>query len=543
MMNSIVRSCGRLQRPFYSSFLNHTVCYRTFNSSQFKASHHQVPNGNVWSLQWWNKFWRTWAPVPTLFGLTIFIVWQYSRRLQHRFVNDQCSTASQLEIQCYRSIPLRFLSRSWGKLSHIEIPTPLRRLVYMTFSKSYGINLDEVKEDLDSYASLGEFFIRHLKPGVRPIALTDLVSPADGTVLNCGRVTSCCVEQIKGTTYLIRSFLGDNTWSANTTHGPQTHLAYTIAGETHLHITANKSTNTSAAISYLENKDILKQDYLNKLSHDLKTDHIRVYKCTNEDETEHNYAKVKSKGNDKFPVELPVVPNILDYYVKDLIYSVYSSVNLLLYRGNLAMPTGYYQMSSSPSHTPVFSAPTPTPDKPPICTPSAEEEWLEYKKHLLHNPRDNELYQLIVYLAPGDYHRFHSPAQTDIKFRRHFQGDLLSVNPCVACWIPDLFVLNERAAYMGQWKHGFFSMVMVGATNVGSIKVHCDETLLTNCRRWGKGVRHKDLTMGTKWEKGEEVGEFRMGSTVVLLFEAPKNFQFDVSSGDKRKVGQCLMRT
>ena len=50
-----------------------------------------------------------------------------------------------------------------------------------------------------------------------------------------------------------------------------------------------------------------------------------------------------------------------------------------------------------------------------------DSDWEQYKKSLLHKP-DSELYQCVVYLAPGDYHRFHSPVSWTVQFRRHFQG-------------------------------------------------------------------------------------------------------------------------
>lgn len=53
-------------------------------------------------------------------------------------------------------------------------------------------------------------------------------------------------------------------------------------------------------------------------------------------------------------------------------------------------------------------------------------------------------------------------------------GELLSVNPSIASWISGLFSLNERANYVGEWEHGYFSMTAVGATNVGSIRVYRD---------------------------------------------------------------------
>ena len=102
------------------------------------------------------------------------------------------------------------------------------------------------------------------------------------------------------------------------------------------------------------------------------------------------------------------------------------------------------------------------------------------------------LYQCVIYLAPGDYHRFHSPTDWKVKFRRHFSGDLIGVK--FANWIPGLFHINERVVYTGEWKHGFFSMTAVGATNVGSIKIYFDkvsesERVMVNCQRIGNKNR------------------------------------------------------
>ena len=69
----------------------------------------------------------------------------------------------------------------------------------------------------------------------------------------------------------------------------------------------------------------------------------------------------------------------------------------------------------------------------------------------------------------GDYHHYHSPADWQGTVARHFPGDLLSVSPMVARAVPGLFNYNERVTVAGQWAHGFFAFVAVGAYNVGSI--------------------------------------------------------------------------
>jgi phosphatidylserine decarboxylase len=163
--------------------------------------------------------------------------------------------------------------------------------------------------------------------------------------------------------------------------------------------------------------------------------------------------------------------------------------------------------------------------------------------------RGNELYHVIVYLGVSDYHHFHSPADWNVQMRRHTVGELLSVAPWVVRQVPNLFCLSERVLLGGYWEHGFFSLTAVGAYNVGSIEIDIDEELVTNsCRdedERGEAYQGElcDRVFGTEgvaMRKGDHVGLFHLGSTIVLVFEAPKSFEFAVSAGDRVKYGQPL---
>jgi phosphatidylserine decarboxylase len=133
------------------------------------------------------------------------------------------------------------------------------------------------------------------------------------------------------------------------------------------------------------------------------------------------------------------------------------------------------------------------------------------------------LYYCTIYLAPGDYHRFHAPAKMKIESIKKFSGEVLSVAPCMIKLVPKLFCMNERIAINGRWKHGFISYVPVGAANVGSIVI--------------------DPEIETKKfiEAGKEIGHFELGSTVVLIFEAPKNSKWQFSPGDRVQLGMPLI--
>ncbi|PVU85323.1 hypothetical protein BB560_007063 [Smittium megazygosporum] len=180
------------------------------------------------------------------------------------------------------------------------------------------------------------------------------------------------------------------------------------------------------------------------------------------------------------------------------------------------------------------------------------------------NP-NNQLYYAVIYLAPGDYHRFHSPTDWTAQTRRHFSGELYSVSPYLAKKLPNLFVLNERVCLLGKWQHGFFGYVPVGATNVGSIQLAFESDLKTNIpfkkrgesvsssptsnivsRRNGfEEVVYSNLpeysnTGGVNLQKGEEMGGFKLGSTVVLIFEAPSSFEFKIQPDQKIKMGEAI---
>nr|CAB3264898.1 phosphatidylserine decarboxylase proenzyme-like [Phallusia mammillata] len=166
----------------------------------------------------------------------------------------------------------------------------------------------------------------------------------------------------------------------------------------------------------------------------------------------------------------------------------------------------------------------------------------KYARSLMHNPRKNSLFCCVIYLAPGNYHRFHSPAEWRMEHRRHFVGDLLSVNPRIACIMPGLLVINERVVLTGKWKYGFFSMTAVGATSVGSIVIYDDKALQTNKANVERGTYfdHKYENGGVLFSRGDSVGEFRLGSTVVLVFEAPKKFNLKLREGQSVKYGQAV---
>lgn len=107
-----------------------------------------------------------------------------------------------------RYVPKNHLSRFVGRLVHMRLPAPVARRLVRWFSNTYQIDVDAADRELHHYPSIGHFFTRDLREGLRPVE-GDFVSPVDGVLRNFGTITDGRIEQVKGKTYTLARFLGD----------------------------------------------------------------------------------------------------------------------------------------------------------------------------------------------------------------------------------------------------------------------------------------------------------------------------------------------
>ena len=128
-----------------------------------------------------------------------------------------------------------------------------------------------------------------------------------------------------------------------------------------------------------------------------------------------------------------------------------------------------------------------------------------------------------LYLSPRDYHRIHMPCAGELARMVHVPGDLFSVNPTTARGVPGLFARNERVVCFFESADGPFVLVLVGATIVGSMATVWHGQV--NPPRAGT-LRQWDYAKGqVQLQKGDEMGRFLLGSTVVILFpQGPLKF-------------------
>ncbi|MBS0923528.1 phosphatidylserine decarboxylase [Providencia sp. JGM181] len=150
---------------------------------------------------------------------------------------------------------------------------------------------------------------------------------------------------------------------------------------------------------------------------------------------------------------------------------------------------------------------------------------------------------ITTYLSPSDYHRVHMPCDGLLTEMIYVPGDLFSVNPLTAANVPNLFARNERLICVFDTPFGTMVQILVGATIVGSI-----DTVWSGCvnpqregviKRWTYPAQGEEGAIFL--QKGEEMGLFKLGSTVINLFE-PNKIRFNASliPGYATRMGELL---
>lgn len=149
---------------------------------------------------------------------------------------------------------------------------------------------------------------------------------------------------------------------------------------------------------------------------------------------------------------------------------------------------------------------------------------------------------LTYYLCPTDYHRVHCPVDGSIKSIRYMKGELWPVNEWSTSNIPNLFSVNERILVEIETEFGPVAVVFVGATNVGHIVLSFDEKVRGNPKQT-QSVQFKSYNPPISVRKGQELGMFRMGSTVVMLYPPMfrQKFVGDLDLGPAVRVNAALV--
>ena len=147
-----------------------------------------------------------------------------------------------------------------------------------------------------------------------------------------------------------------------------------------------------------------------------------------------------------------------------------------------------------------------------------------------------------LYLSPKDYHRVHMPCAGQLTRMIFVPGRLFSVNPVTARGVPQLFARNERVVCVFSTDYGPFVLVLVGATIVGSIETVWHGVVNPPGAREVREWRYQPGDW--PFEKGQEMGRFSLGSTIVLLFPQ-ETLEFNPAWAPEREIrlGEMMATT
>ncbi|MCC7542812.1 MAG: phosphatidylserine decarboxylase, partial [Deltaproteobacteria bacterium] len=146
----------------------------------------------------------------------------------------------------------------------------------------------------------------------------------------------------------------------------------------------------------------------------------------------------------------------------------------------------------------------------------------------------------VIYLSPRDYHRVHAPASGRLVALEHVPGLLLPVNALGVRLVPQLFARNERLAFHFETDlFGPICLVMVGAVGVGRITVPFDD-LTTNRANGSPTTRRFEPARSVA--RGDEIGTFHLGSTVVLFLAPGRASRSGPAPGEDVSMGRSIGR-
>ncbi len=146
-----------------------------------------------------------------------------------------------------------------------------------------------------------------------------------------------------------------------------------------------------------------------------------------------------------------------------------------------------------------------------------------------------------IYLAPKDYHRVHMPLTGTLTHLRYIPGKLFSVNPLTTNHIDNLFAKNERVVAFFKHDQGSFAIILVGAMIVGSIFTRWGGPITPHRGKETRDILYPQLPeQHIKLDKGDEMGYFSLGSTVIVLLDEKAGWGYDLSQNTRLVVGQGI---
>lgn len=146
---------------------------------------------------------------------------------------------------------------------------------------------------------------------------------------------------------------------------------------------------------------------------------------------------------------------------------------------------------------------------------------------------------MTIYLSPRDYHRIHMPMDATLERMIYVPGDLFSVNPLTAENVPGLFARNERVVAIFNTAQGKLAMVLVGATIVASIETTWAGTVSPPAGKVVRSWEYADQdAISLKFNAGDEMGRFKLGSTVVMCFEKNMVDLEQLETGATTRLGE-----